>query len=563
MDIFFEIGMLVIFAGIGSYLAKLLRQPLIPAYIVSGIIIGNVFSLVTNHELISNLSEMGIAFLLFMVGLEMEFRKIKDMGIVSLLAGTLQVAAVFIVGYFVSLLLGFQSIEAVYIGIVLAFSSTMIVIKILSDNAETDTLHGRLAIGILVVQDILAISALSYLTSVSSVSFGYSIMLKLAIIVGSGILLSKYVFPQIFHFAARSRELILSMALSVCFLFALLFYSLGLSITIGAFFAGVLLANLPYSIEIAGKVRPLRDFFSILFFTSLGLQLTFEGVGSLILPLIVLLVLVVMLKPVIIMLVLLAMKLKPRTSFITAASLAQVSEFSLIIVLGGVAAGVVPTSILTLTLLLAVFSMSFTSYFMSFESRMYRSFTSLLSRFRVDVSRSKIRCVTGSYDAILCGYDRIGYSVLKSLMAKKRNVMVVDFNPDIIRKLRAMGVQCIYGDVCDPEIMSRLDLENTRLLISTANDFKDNLLLLQKVKAANSHIVTLVTAHKIEEALELYKCGAEYVILPHFLGGEMVSQLIPDFEENQLQMLMHKYRHINDLVARRDQGHEHPTHLGY
>jgi Kef-type K+ transport system membrane component KefB len=563
MDIIFEIGMLVIFAGLGTYIAKLTKQPLVPAYVISGIVVGQLLGIVTNHELISQLSEFGIAFLLFMVGLEMEFKKLKDIGVVSFVVGLIQMATIFIAGYFVTNLLGFTRTEAIYLGLVIAFSSTMVVIKILSDKLETNTLHGRLIIGVLVVQDILAIAALSYLASTANTStVGYLFFAKILLVLALGILVSKFIFPKVFEFAAKSRELLLTTALSVCFLFALLFHSIGLSLTVGAFVAGVLLANLPYNIEIVGTVRPLRDFFAILFFTSLGLQLVTDGLSTLIFPIIILLLLVLIAKPVVLHFALRMMGHKSRTSFLTATSLAQVSEFSLIIVMLGIRFGAIPQNILTLTVLLAIATMTFTSYFMNYEEVIYRRFMAFLHRMgwkakhHKDAAEHKL-----FYDVILCGYDRIGYSLLKSLHSQEKKVVVIDFNPDVIKKLHRMNIDCIYGDICDPEVFYRLDFKNAKIVISTANSYEDNVLMLQKVKGANRYVPTIVTAHKIDQALELYRKGADYVILPHFLGGDMVSNLLPDFEANQLQMLILKYKHINDLLERKNVGQEHPTHM--
>jgi Kef-type K+ transport system membrane component KefB len=557
---FFEIGLLVIFAGLGTYIAKLTKQPLIPAYILSGVLIARVFGLGADHEVIVKLSEIGIAFLLFMVGLELEFKKLKDIGLVSTVAGTVQMVAVFFIGYFAMKLLGFSRMEGVYLGLAIAFSSTMLVVKLLSDKLETNTLHGRLIIGILVIQDIFAIIALSYLASTSSAAMGYTFIIKVALVLASGILASKFIFPKVFEFAATSRELLLSVSLSVCFLFALLFQAIGLSITIGAFVAGVLLANLPYNIEIVGRMRSLRDFFSILFFTSLGLQLVFEGMSGLVIPLLVLLVLVIVVKPVVIHIALKLLGHQTRTSFLSASSLGQISEFSLILVMQGMAYGVLQQNMLTITVMLALITMFFTSYFMSYEESAYRKFVHVLKRFNIKVGSSHVADSNKMlYDVILCGYDRIGYSILKSLKAQDKSVVVVDFDPDVIKRLGKMGVSCLYGDICDPEVMDRLDMKNAKIFISTANSYEDNRLLLKKVKAANSYIPTIVTAHKIDQALELYKDGADYVILPHFLGGDMVANLLPDFESSQLRMLMLKYRHINDLMERKDVGHEHPT----
>ncbi|MFH1064204.1 MAG: cation:proton antiporter [Candidatus Woesearchaeota archaeon] len=561
MEIFFEIGLLVIFAGIGTYLASLIKQPLIPAYILSGVLVGNAFGLVTNGELISNLSEIGIAFLLFMVGLEMEFKKLKDIGTVSSVAGTLQIAAVFGLGYLVTRLIGFSKMEAIYLSVVIALSSTMLVIKILSDNMETNTIHGRLAIGILIVQDIFAIVALSYLASVSDVALGFVFFAKLAAVLIAGAVLSKFVFPHVFSFAAKSREVLLGVSLSVCFMFALVFHSLGLSITIGAFVAGVLLANLPYNLEIVSKVKTLRDFFAILFFTSLGMQLNLGSVSSMLLPLTALLLLVVVAKPILIYFTLVVLGHKSRTAFITATSLAQISEFSLIIVLQGVAAGAISQNMLTLTILLAVVTMAYTSYFMKFEVKFYHNFIALMRKLGIHVMHhNKVLPLKEAYDVVLCGYDRIGYSVLNALHAQRKSVVVVDFNPDIIKRLTALGVPCIYGDAADPEVLDHLDVKQAKMVISTADSYEDNLLLLRRVKGENKYVHAIVTAHKIDQALELYQQGADYVILPHFLGGDMVSQMLEGFGSGGVQTMMYKHKHVQDLLARKDFGQDHPTH---
>jgi len=562
VDLFFEIGLLIIFAGAGIYLARLTKQPLVPAYIISGIIIGKLVGIVTNQDMISKLSEIGIAFLLFMVGLEMEFKKLKDIGFVSSVVGTIQVAFIFFAGYIVTKLLGFSRLEATYLGMVIAFSSTMVVIKILSDNLEINTIHGRLIIGILVVQDILAIIALSYLASLSDKTDMTSVlMLKLLLVVVAGILLSRFILPRVFEFAAKSGEVLLGVSLSICFLFALVFNSLGLSMSIGAFIAGVLLANLPYNIEIVGKIRPLRDFFAILFFTSLGLQL--EGsIGYSMVPiLIALLILTLVIKPLVIFSSVWLLGHTPRNSFLTAISLGQISEFSLIIVMQGMMLGVIPDSALTLTILLAILTMASTSYFMKYERKLYHHMYRLLKIFGFSMHESHTGMGRSSCDVLLCGYDRIGYSILNSFRSQNRDVLVVDFNPDVIERLKNMGVSCIYGDICDPEVTERIDVKNAKIVISTANSFEDNMLLLQRVKSINKYVPTIVTAHKIDQALELYKSGADYVILPHFLGGDMVSSMLPEFESNNLESTMLKYRHIADLIDMKNVGCGHPARV--
>ena len=564
MDLVFDIGLLIMLAGVGAFLAKIMRQPMIPAYVLSGVIIGNVLGLNADPEMVKSVSELGIAFLLFIVGLELDLKKVKHMGMMATVTGSIQIAVTFALGYAGARLLNFDHTQSIYLGVIIALSSTMIVVKILSDKREINTLHGRLVIGILLIQDIFAVCALSYLTTMSSATEGatLAIIFKVMILLAVGMLLSKYIFPHIFEFAAKSQELLLAVALSVCFTFGLLANLAGISIAIGAFFAGVLLANLPYNLEIVGKVTTLRDFFSILFFTALGLQLNISNISEVIVPTIVFTLMVIVLKPLIIFILFTAMKYTTRTSFLAASNLAQVSEFSLILVAMGMNRGVIEPGLLTITILLAIITMSSTSYFMIFEEGLYRQFTRILGwlgvaiRSNKQLEDKKLHC-----DVLLAGYDRIGYSVLESLNKKKKNVLVVDFNPDIIKRLHNLNVPCIYGDVCDPEIMKRLDMNKVKLAISTANRYEDNLLFLKRVKGANNYTSAIVTAHKIDEALELYENGADYVILPHFLGGEMVSTILPDFESNQVKMAMHKYKHIESLIKRKDLGHEHPTRI--
>lgn len=563
LDIFFEVGLIVILAGMGAYIAKLAKQPLIPAYIMVGVLIGPVFGFISDSTLISSLSEFGIAFLLFMVGLEMEFKKLKDIGKAATITGALQIGLSFLAGLGVAVVLNFNLMEAMYIGIVVALSSTMVVIKLISDRYEINTLHGRLIIGVLVIQDIFAVAALSYLTSQSTtLANGVGIFaLTIALVIIACIFAGKYIFPRVFAFAAKSQELLLATSLSVCFLLALLFAKIGLSITIGAFFAGVLLANLPYNVEIAGRIKTLRDFFAILFFTSLGMMLPLEGLVNMILPTLILFILILAVKPAVTYVILKFSKYTNRTSFTTALSLAQISEFSLIIVAQGMAAGLIDENILAMTIMLAILSMTSTSYLMKYEIKLYKIFSHVMRKFNIrDKSGRGLSEDKLVSDIILCGHDRIGHSILTKLRDMQKSVLVVDFNPDIINNLRKAGISCVYGDINDPEVFSRLDVSKAKMLISTANHYEDNLLLLKKAKSVNSAMPIIVTAHKIDEALTLYDDGADYVILPHFLGGDMVSELLPDFESNQLKILMHKYRHINDLLERRSMGQEHPRH---
>ena len=564
-NIFFDIGFVIIIATVFAFFAKFFRQPLIPAYILAGVIIGPVLKLITNTEIITTLSEIGIAFLLFIVGLEINLKKLKHVGIVSTFGGTIQVASVFGITFIVSLLLGFVVLESVYIALIIALSSTMVVIKLLSDKKEIDTLHGKIIIGILLIQDIVAIIALSILVSLNEFSF---VVLSLSLIKGVlaifiAIAVSKYVFPSLFGFAAKSQELLFISAVAVSFLYSMLFNYLGFSIAIGAFIAGVSLANLHYNIEIIGKIRSLRDFFSVMFFVSLGMQLLLESFNTIIKPLIILLLIVIIIKPLIIIFTTSFFGHKKRTSYLTAISLGQISEFSLIIVAQGLLLGHVSQEIFSLTVLLAVITITLTTYFVKFQNVIYTKLARYLevfdrfSEYKDDLEYLPIK---RSKDIILCGYNRIGYGIVKTLKKIKKSVLVVDFNPETIKSLIKQKVSCLYGDIGDLEILERLNFKKAKMVISTIPTKFDNKLLIRTAKKQNKKIIIFVTGSHIKDALELYDAGADYVVLPHFLGGEHLSLLIEDFTQDVNKIIEYKLKHINELKERHALGHEHPAH---
>jgi Kef-type K+ transport system membrane component KefB len=258
MDIFVQIGIMFIMSALIAIIARLIKQPIIPAYILAGVLIGPVLGIITNSDVITTLSNIGMAFLLFVVGLEMNLSKIKDTGSFTIIGGTMQVILVFIVGFFASMLLGLTKLESVYIGFIVAFSSTMIVVKLLSDRREIDTLHGRIIIGILLIQDIIALFLFSALMTKNGFN-AFDVLFSLAKCAGVFIiayLLGRFIFPSAFKFAAKSQEMLFLLSIGVCFMFSLALSYLGFSIVIGAFIAGLSLANLPYNIEIIGRVNP-------------------------------------------------------------------------------------------------------------------------------------------------------------------------------------------------------------------------------------------------------------------------------------------------------------------
>ncbi len=562
-EVFVQLGVIIIAAAVAAFLLRLIKQPQILAYVLVGVLITPVFKLMTDTSIIESMSVIGIAFLLFLVGLEIDLKTLKTVAFVSAVGGALQIITLFVLGYLIALLLGFLSLEAAYIGLMIAFSSTMVVMKLLSDKRELHTLHGRIVIGILLLEDIIAIFALSSLTAVNGFTpwlFGLA-FIKFLSLFAAAFLASKYLFPLIFRYAAKHQELLLITSLAVCFTFALSFQYLGFSIAVGAFVAGVALGNLEYNVEIIGRVKSLRDFFSLLFFVSLGMGLSLAVVQKMAVPLVVLFFVIILLKPFITMTICSLFRYTKKPSFLTALSLAQIGEFSLIIVAQGLILGHISQDLFSLAVILTLITITITSYTIKYEHFFYRFFRAPLRLF--DVFRTEgLEYLPSEIKPtiVLCGYNRIGFSILQQLEKVRKSVLIVDYNPEVISLLVREGHHCIYGDATDEEIMDRMNLRRLTLFISTLPEMNDNFLLIRKVKDANRKAKVIVTASTIDDALKLYAHGADYVILPHFLGGEHVAHLISGVHKEKIELKEEKERHLEHLRERKAMHHEHPQH---
>jgi len=546
--ILFEIGIMLIIAALFAFIIKLIKQPLIPAYIIAGVLIGPLFlGLIENQELIMSLSEIGIAFLIFSAGLEISFKKLKAVGGAATFGGTLQIALLFATAFFISIWLGFVGKASIYIGLVVAFSSTMVVFKLLSDRRELDSLHGRIIIGILLIQDIAAIVALTILTTDLGLN---SILIALGKAFGFvvvALILSKVSNP-IFRRAAKSQELLLLMAISFLFLFAIGALIAELSLIIGAFFAGVALANSDYKIEIHGKISPIRDFFAVIFFVALGMQLRLIS-GEFIVLLLVLLGLVIIFKPLVIMTLTRIFGYKKRTSFFTGNALAQTSEFSLIIVTLGLTLGHISQGLFSALILLTIITMSLTTYYISYERKLFDWFSWPLNIFnRLKSRKEDLRYYKkDGKKVIIFGCHKMGSLFLKEFKKTKENILVIDYNPEIIKSLINKKIPCIYGDFINSEVLDNSDILNTEMIISTVPELEDNLLLIKKVRTIHPRMPIFVVANRIDDALELYNAGASYVILPQVIGGQRAFEEIRKIKRKKESLPKLKKEHIKYL----------------
>jgi len=366
-----------------------------------------------------------------------------------------------------------------------------------------------------------------------------------------------YILPRLTKNIAKHQELLFLFSIFWCFLIAALFGYVGFSIEIGALIAGIVLSVSPYSVEISSKVRPLRDFFLIIFFIILGLNIPVLNLGPIILNALILSVAVLIAKPLILMVLTAFFRYTKRTNFQVGTTLAQISEFSLIVLVLGVSVGHITTEVLhtlTLTLVITIF---LSTYMIMYSKELYKKmykFVSLFERKRV-IREKDLR---KRYDAILFGYNRIGFSILRSLKKIKERYLVVDFNPDTINDLKKFNIPCLYGDVEDPELLRELPLNKINMAISTIPDFEANVLLIETIKSVNPKAIIIVRAHSIQEAMDLYGEGASYVLTPHFLGGEYVAKMIRESKTKRLDYREEKEKHLKMLKEIARKGDEHP-----
>jgi Kef-type K+ transport system membrane component KefB len=556
-NVLFDIGLIIILAAFGGLIANKTKQPLVLAYIITGVILGPILAIVKDLNMIHMLSEIGIAFLLFIVGLDLNLKKLKHIGPVVTIGAIAQMALFFVLGFTTGNFFNFDIMSSIYIGLIIMFSSTMVVLKILSDKKELDTLHSRIIIGTLLTQDIVAIIILSALNQVGNFDI---LNLLITILIGVGLifftyLLGKYILPKVFKQAAKSQEVLFMVSIAICFAFAFLFEMGGFSIAVGAFIAGVTIANLPYTLEIAGKIKPLRDFFAVLFFTSLGLELVINGIAKIIWPVVLLLIIVTILKPIIIIIVVSAFGYKKRISFLTGLNLAQISEFGLILAAQGLLLGHISREIYTIAILIALISITTTSYFIKYELKIYYALAKhlgFLDKIGKTTQSLELFNDKSKHQVILCGYNRIGYSIFHTLQKTGKDFVVVEYNPDIIKSLISRKIPCVYGDLNDPEVLDSLNFTEVELVISTIPDLAANLMVIYQVRKRRKSAKIILTAYTINDALELYKSGADYVIVPHLLGGEHVSLMLENIGNNIDELIKTKLRHINELHLRRN-----------
>lgn len=546
--IFAQISLIIALAAGVSLLMRLIKQPLIIGYILTGIIVGpSVLHLAKSPETIEVFSNLGIALLLFIIGLGLNPRVIKEVGKVAGVVAILQVGITMAVGYGGGIFFGFSKKEAAFFGIALAFSSTIIILKLLSDKKEQTRLYGKVATGLLLIQDVLAMFALLFVTSQNTGQFDFSLLISLfakgAFIAIPLLIIGNVVLPRLHKFIAGSSEFLFLFALGWGFGAAALFEMSGFSLEIGALLAGVALASLPYTQEISARLRPLRDFFVVVFFIALGTQLNITSLHGIIWPLVAACAIVIILKPLLVTTIMGLMGYTKRTSFKAGIAMAQVSEFSLIFVILGQKEGLISAQIVNLLTLTALISIAVSTYMILYADSLFGFFERHLLLFERRKAQNE-REKRNRYELVLLGYRKGGHEFLKVFRGLKKRFVVVDYDPEVIDILEHQKVDYIYGDVTDLELLEEIGLSKVKLVVSTITDREISLYIVKLLDHLNPNAVVICHGETIEEAAELYAAGASYVMMPHYIGSEKIGSFIKRNGFNKNEFKRYRDKHL-------------------
>jgi Kef-type K+ transport system membrane component KefB len=560
-DLFKELSLIIAIGTGVALLMRLLKQPLIIGHIITGLLVGpTVFNLVTDSETLTVFSDMGIALLLFLVGLGLNPRVIKEVGKVAVLTGVGQVAFTTGFGFLlVSALTDISTTATLYVSIGLAFSSTIIILKLLSDKKEQTRLHGKIATGFLLIQDILATFALLFVSANGNGGLNtadlVALVYKGAMLSGAIYIIVKFILPRLQNTIAGSQELLFLFAISWGLGIGALFKVAGFSLEVGALIAGVSLAGFSFAQEAAARLKPLRDFFIVLFFVVLGSQLDLSNIVTVLPVALVLSTFVLIGNPIIVMSIMGLLGYTKKTSFKTSLAVAQISEFSLVLLLLANKSGQVSDETLSLMTVVGLITIAISSYIILYDEKLYLKFERYLGVFERKKTKSD-KQKASDHEILLFGYKKGGSEFIKVFKKLKKRFAVVDYDPEVVDALESSNVPYLYGDMTDIELLDEVGISSVKMIVSVVTDFDTTKFLLRTVELLNPSCVIVCHADGVAEAAELYELGASYVMLPHYIGSEKIGAFIKkngfkktEFKKFRNQHLAYLQSHFSEAES--------------
>lgn len=531
-NIFLQLSSLLAITVSVAFLVRLIKQPLIVAYIVAGIIAGPLFLNIIHagEHMYDAFASFGVVLLLFIVGLDLNFSYLKKIGKEASIIGLLQFAFNF--GMFLPLALyfGFNWSSAILLALASCFSSTIIVLKILSEKQDEESVYGSYTIGLMLVQDLISIIVLLWLSfnmpgSAVSGEFSWLILIKMVSVFAAIIISAKYILPELLKRIASSGEFLFIFTVAWCFSVASLLSWVGFSLELGAIVAGISLGASRFHQEIASRIKPLRDFFLVLFFILLGSQADFHNINNIIGPVMLLSVFVLIVQPIILYNLFRLRHFTRRNSFLAALSSGQLSEFGFIILFAGIATGYIEGREMAIFTLSAIITIFFSSYMMTYSYQIYNWLLPLFSKLGPD-RYLQIEDEKEKFSAFVFGYHRTGWKIGEALTAQGIDYAAVDFNPAKLEVFSKKGIKTFFGDASDIEFLRSLPLSSAKYIISTIPSAEDQLLLIKFVRKVNPKAIMIASLYHKKHLEALYDAGADYVILPHLLGGAWAAEVV-------------------------------------
>ena len=534
-DVFVKVAGILAIAAAAGMVASWLRLPLVIAYVAVGVIVGpSAADLVQPGGELELLAQLGVALLLFVVGLKLDLHVVRTLGPVALVVGGAQVALTAAGGFLLSLALGLPATAAAYVGIGLAFSSTIIVIKLLTDRRELDDLHGRLALGILIVQDLVVVLVMIGVTAGGEAEGSIGLALLGVLVKGAALLaalglLARFALTPLLNRLARQPDLLVLFAIAWAVALGAMSDELGFGVEVGAFLAGVSLAATPYRESIGSRLVTIRDFLLLFFFIDLGSRIDLGQIAGQLWIALVLSVFVLVGKPAIVMALLGAKRYRKRVSLETGLALAQISEFSLILGAVGLRLGHIEEETTSLLTAVALITIAVSVYAFPYSNEIAARLGTALDVFERRAPRPDDATeVDGRPEVIVLGLGRYGDGVVEGLRQRGVSVLGVDFDPIALGHWSEQGLDVLYGDAEDPELLHILPLPERGWVVSTVRRADANLALLHALAHSGYTGHVAVAAHRTSDVARLTRAGAHHVLMPYASAARDVVDLIAD-----------------------------------
>jgi CPA2 family monovalent cation:H+ antiporter-2 len=557
LDIGLDLLIVLVTAIAGGMLARWLRLPIILGYLAGGIAVGPFgLGLVHETESISSLAEIGVVLLLFAIGLEFSLKELLKMGKIAILGGIAQVLITAAAGFGLGRIVGLSTTGAIFFGFIVALSSTMVVLKLLMERGELDTVHGRIMLGILLVQDLSVVPIMVIMSALGGEAGELWTSLGIAIAKAVGfiavmLVLGYWGMPWFLKRVAgqRTRELFLLTIIVLCLAAAFGTYYFGLSAAFGAFAAGLLISQSGFARQAFADILPLRDTFGALFFVSLGMLANLHFIGENIGTIVVVVVVIILGKFVICSAITRIFGYGHKTVLMVGTGLIQIGEFSFIIAMMGVDLGILSERLYSLTVAAAIITMLLTPFAMSLNSFIYRRMSQqawfarhLMGRVDPDM---QVQALELSRHAVICGYGAVGKRIAEVLEKQKFSYLVIDLDPTVISQLRAQGIPCIYGDASNSEILAHTSLDKARVLICTIPDYVAEELTARNALRVNPKLDIVARVHRDSDVELLKGVGVNEIVLPFFEGSlEMIRHTLHRFgmSSTEIQYILNTLR---------------------